>query len=148
MQLHLEQVCEPGSGPGLRRCSCVCWNFQRRIEALGVSRVEAAQLHERQYSFGGRWEACLVWSGCCMVSTDTETDFCCVTAHPQAEGVLRIRLHKAFSFPKKNRQRNSVCHISKFIGERVFTIYICTCVCIISIFKIEFQWFGKKYHWA
>lgn len=128
--LHLEQVCEPGSRPGYGDVPASAKISQCRIEALG-SRVEAAQLRECQHSFGGRLQFYFICSVFYMVPTDAETDFCYVAAHLQAEGALQIPLRKDFSFPKKNHWSNSVIpsHIAKFIGEHVFTLYMCVCVC-------------------
>jgi len=43
-QLHLEHICEPGSGPGYGDVPASAKISQRKIESSGVSRVEAAQL--------------------------------------------------------------------------------------------------------
>lgn len=131
MWLHLARVCEPGSRAGYGDIPVSAKIYQLRFEA--------AQLYQRQRSFGIRLLVYFICSACYVVSTDAKTDLFYIAAEPHTEGALQTPLLKVFSFPKEKHGPYSVCHVSNFIGEHVFTLYmcVCVCVCIISIFTMH-----------
>lgn len=73
-----------------------------------------------------------------MVSTDTETDFCCLTAHPQAEGVTADSSPQSFQLSKeKSSTKLSLPYFKIYWGTCIHYIYMYVCVCKISTFKIH-----------